>query len=158
VGTTFFFTVPQALQCEPASETSDIANVLLVDDQPANVLALQAILDRPEYRLVTARTGQEALAWVDRERFAVALIDIEMPGMTGLEVAKHLKQLDRSRDMPIICVTAFGDDPEEIHRAYSAGATDYLVKPLDPAIVRKKVALFVDLSRRRRRRRRAERI
>jgi CheY-like chemotaxis protein len=151
VGTTMFFTVPQAVRREAERDTSDVANVLLVDDRPENLLALEAILERPEYRLVTAKSGQEALALVLRERFAVALIDIAMPGMTGLEVATHLKELDRSRDIPIIFVTAFGDDPEEIHRAYSAGGADYLVKPLDPEIVRKKVAVFVDLSRRQRR-------
>jgi CheY-like chemotaxis protein len=146
-----FFTVPQAIQRNVATETTDIANVLLVDDRPENLLALQAILERPEYRLVTAKSGQEALTLVLRERFAVALVDIAMPDMTGLEVAMHLKELDRSRDIPIIFVTAFGDDPEEIHRAYSAGGADYLVKPLDAEIVRKKVAVFVDLSRRQRR-------
>jgi response regulator RpfG family c-di-GMP phosphodiesterase len=62
----------------------------------------------------------------------------------------HLKELERSRDIPIIFITAFGDDPQEIHRAYSAGGVDYLVKPLDTEIVRKKVAVFVDLSKRRR--------
>jgi len=151
VGTTMFFTVPQAIQREAVTETIDVANVLLVDDRPENLLALQAILERPEYRLVTAKSGQEALKLVLRERFAVALVDIAMPDMTGLEVAMHLKELDRSRDIPIIFVTAFGDDPEEIHRAYSAGGADYLVKPLDAEIVRKKVAVFVDLSRRQRR-------
>ena len=151
VGTTMFFTVPQATQREVATGPADIANVLLVDDRPENLLALRAILERPEYRVVTAKSGQEALALVLRERFAVALVDIAMPDMTGLEVAMHLKELDRSRDIPIIFVTAFGDDPEEIHRAYSAGGADYLVKPLDPEIVRKKVAVFVDLSRRQRR-------
>ncbi len=84
-----------------------------------------------------------------REQFAVALIDVAMPEMNGLDVAVHLKALERSRDIPIIFITAFGNDPEEIHRAYSAGGADYLVKPLDPEIVRKKVAVFVDLSRRR---------
>jgi CheY-like chemotaxis protein len=68
--------------------------------------------------------------------------------MDGLDVARHLKELDRSRDIPIIFITAFGNDPAEIHRAYSAGGADYLVKPLDPDIVRRKVAVFADLSRR----------
>jgi len=151
VGTTMFFTVPQANQRETVIETIDVANVLLVDDRPENLLALQAILERPDYRLVPAKSGQEALKLVLRERFAVALIDIAMPDMTGLEVAMHLKELDWTRDIPIIFVTAFGDDPEEVHRAYSAGGADYLVKPLDAEIVRKKVAVFVDLSRRQRR-------
>jgi CheY-like chemotaxis protein len=125
-----------------------VANILLVDDRPENLLALQSILERPDYRLVSADSGEKALRLALREQFAVALIDIAMPGMNGLEVASHLKELERSRDIPIIFVTAFGDDPEEIHRAYAAGGADYLVKPLDAEIVKKKVAVFVDLSRR----------
>jgi len=148
VGTTVFFTVPAAAARQPRAESKELAKVLLVDDRPENLIALQAILERPDYQLVTARSGEEALALALRERFAVVLLDIAMPGMNGLEVATHLKELERSRDIPIIFVTAFGDDPEEIHRAYSAGAADYLVKPLDAEIVRKKVAVFVDLSRR----------
>ena len=147
-GTTMSFTIPTAAPSQPRVEATEIANVLLVDDRAENLLALRAILERPDYRVVTAKSGEEALALALRERFAVALVDIAMPGMNGLEVAVHLKELERSRDIPIIFVTAFGDDPEEIHRAYTAGAADYLVKPLDAEIVRKKVAVFVDLSRR----------
>jgi CheY-like chemotaxis protein len=150
-GTTMFFTIPAALprdRAESKLEAADIAHILLVDDRPENLMALKAVLERPDYHLVTAKSGEEALALALRERFAVALIDIAMPGMNGLEVALHMKELERSRDVPIIFVTAFGDDPEEVHRAYSAGGADYLVKPLDAEIVRKKVAVFVDLSRR----------
>jgi len=147
-GTTMFFTVPAASPSEPRVEATEIANILLVDDRPENLVALKAILERPDYRLISAKSGEEALALALRERFAVALMDIAMPGMNGLEVAVHLKELERSRDIPIIFVTAFGDDPEEVHRAYRAGAADYLVKPLHAEIVRKKVAVFVDLSRR----------
>jgi signal transduction histidine kinase/ActR/RegA family two-component response regulator len=148
-GTTMFFTIPAALGRAPRVPSVEVSNILMVDDRPENLLALKAILERPEYRLVTAKSGEEALSAALRERFAVALIDVAMPGMNGLEVAVHLKELERSRDIPIIFITAFGDDPEEIHRAYSAGGADYLVKPLDAEIVRKKVAVFVDLSRRR---------
>jgi DNA-binding response OmpR family regulator len=112
-------------------------------------MSLKAILERPEYRLHTATNGEEALRLTLRESFDLALVDVAMPGMDGFEVAIHLKELARSRDIPIIFITAFGDDPEEIHKAYSAGGADYLVKPLDAEIVRKKVAVFVDLSRRR---------
>lgn len=147
-GTTIFFTVPAAPMPESTPPLAQAAKILLVDDRPENLLALTAILERPDYHLVTARTGEEALALALRERFSVALIDIAMPGMNGLEVAMHLKELEWSRAIPIIFVTAFGDDPEEVHRAYSAGGADYLVKPLDAEIVRKKVAVFVDLSRR----------
>jgi CheY-like chemotaxis protein len=147
-GTTVFFTVPTAPE-RPLKQRGEVANILLVDDRPENLLSLKAILERPDYKLVSARSGEEALALVLRERISVALIDIAMPTMNGLEVAQHLKELERTSSIPIIFVTAFGNDPEEIHRAYAAGGADYLVKPLDPEIVRKKVAVFVELSRRR---------
>jgi K+-sensing histidine kinase KdpD len=147
-GTTVFFTIPGFVRT-PKSAGSAVANILIVDDRPENLLSLRAILEQPDYRLVCASSGEEALSLALRENFAVALIDISMPGMDGLEVAIHMKELERCRDVPIIFITAFGDDPEEIHRAYSAGGADYLVKPLDTEIVRKKVAVFVDLSRRR---------
>ncbi|WP_394821681.1 ATP-binding protein [Pendulispora albinea] len=157
VGTTMYFTIPAVQRMNETARAGareesepDVANILLVDDRPENLLALEAILAQPGYRLVTAASGEDALRLALRETFSVALLDISMPGMNGLEVAVHLKALERSRDIPIIFVTAFGDDPQEIHRAYSAGGADYLVKPLDAEIVRKKVAVFVDLSRRRR--------
>ncbi len=149
VGTSVLFTIPAASARPKHEGPTEVANILLVDDRPENLVALSAILDRPDYRVVTATSGEEALRVALKERFSVALIDIAMPGMNGLEVAVHLKELERSRDIPIIFVTAFGDDPEEIHRAYSAGGADYLVKPLDAEIVRKKVAVFVELSRKR---------
>jgi CheY-like chemotaxis protein len=147
-GTTLFFTIPAAPKSAPAGDKRSVASILLVDDRPENLVALKAILERPDYNLVTAQSGQEALALVLREKFHVALIDIAMPTMNGFEVAAHLKDLHRTRDIPIIFVTAFGNDPDEIHRAYAAGGADYLVKPLDPEIVRKKVAVFVELARR----------
>jgi signal transduction histidine kinase/ActR/RegA family two-component response regulator len=148
-GTTLSFTLPAVDAPDSRSQATNVANILLVDDRPENLMALETILERPDYRLVKADSGEKALRLALREQFAVALIDIAMPVMNGLEVATHLKELERSRDIPIIFVTAFGDDPEEIHRAYAAGGADYLVKPLDAEIVKKKVAVFVDLSRRR---------
>ena len=147
-GTTVLFTVPTRGRV-PRRHGTEVANILIVDDRPENLLSLQVILERPDYRLVTATGGEEALSLALRESFALALIDVAMPGMDGFEVAIHMKELARSRDIPIIFITAFGDDPQEIHKAYSAGGADYLVKPLDAEIVRKKVAVFVDLSRRR---------
>ncbi|HEY1532746.1 MAG TPA: hybrid sensor histidine kinase/response regulator, partial [Polyangiaceae bacterium] len=151
VGTSMFFTVPAASLREGRAAANEVANILLVDDRAENLYALKAILERPDYRVLTARSGEEALALASRERFAVALVDIAMPGMDGFEMAANLKALEHACDIPIIFVTAFGDDPEEVHRAYSAGGADYLVKPLDAEIVRKKVAVFVGLSRRQRR-------
>jgi signal transduction histidine kinase/CheY-like chemotaxis protein len=148
-GTSLFFTIPAATVVASRAASVKPASILLVDDRPENLMALSAILERPEYKLVSATSGEEALSLALREPFAVALIDVAMPGMNGLEVAVNLKALERSRDIPIIFITAFGNDPGEIHRAYTAGGADYLVKPLDAEIVRKKVAVFVDLSRRR---------
>jgi signal transduction histidine kinase/FixJ family two-component response regulator len=148
VGTTMYFSLPTMI-APVQPEPSAITSILLVDDRPENLLSLEAILARPDYRLVSVRSGEQALSVALRERFSVALIDIAMPRMNGLEVAHHLKGLEGSREIPIIFITAFGDDPQEIHRAYSAGGADYLVKPLDAEIVRKKVAVFVELSRKR---------
>ena len=147
-GTTARFTIPAAAGAAARDERAT-ATILLVDDRPENLMALKAILERPEYRLVTASSGEEALKLALRQQFDVALIDVAMPIMNGLDVAAHLKQLERSRETPVIFITAYGDDPQQIHRAYAAGGADYLVKPLDPEIVRKKVAVFAGLSRRR---------
>ncbi|HUM13408.1 MAG TPA: ATP-binding protein [Myxococcaceae bacterium] len=149
-GAAFFFTLAAALdRAGPPPVAAQPASILLVDDKVENLTALKAILERPDYHLVSATTGEEALRLALRERFSAALIDVAMPRMNGFEVATHLKALERSRHIPIIFITAFGEDPEEIHRAYAAGGADYLVKPLDPEIVRKKVAVFVELSRKR---------
>jgi signal transduction histidine kinase/ActR/RegA family two-component response regulator len=149
-GAAFFFTLTTATtDSEAIPQPVEPASILLVDDKTENLTALAAILERPDYRLVCATSGEEALRLALRDRFAAALIDVAMPRMNGLEVATHLKALERSRHIPIIFITAFGEDPEEIHRAYAAGGADYLVKPLDPEIVRKKVAVFVELSRKR---------
>jgi len=146
-GATLSFSLPiSTAQLQPPEPRT--ANILLVDDRPENLVALGAILDNPRYHLVSVQSGTEALREALRHEFAVALIDVSMPIMDGLEVAGHLKKLARCRDLPILFVTAFGDDPEEIHRAYDAGGADYIVKPLDPEIVRKKVAVFVELAQR----------
>jgi CheY-like chemotaxis protein len=147
VGTTVFVSLPA--DAEPVRTNLTVASILLVDDRPENLVSLRAILERPDYHLVTANSGREALAYAARERFAVALIDIAMPEMDGFEVARRLRELEGGVDVPVIFVTAFGNDPEEIHRAYAAGGADYLVKPLDTVVVRRKVAVFVELGRRR---------
>ena len=145
-GTTVFFTLPVSPSTVSAAQNEPVS-ILLVDDKPENLMALQAILERPDYRFLLARSGADALRIALNERFDLALVDVVMPEMNGLEVATHLKSLERCRDVPIIFITAL-NDPTAIHRAYDAGAADYLVKPLDPDIVRKKVAVFVNLSRR----------
>jgi signal transduction histidine kinase/CheY-like chemotaxis protein len=148
-GTTMQFTLPVTRGQAATATPQAVSNILLVDDRPENLVALKSILQHPNYRLITATSGEEALRLALREQFDVALIDVAMPGMDGVEVAGHMRALERCRDIPILFVTAFGHDPQEIHRAYAAGGADYLVKPLDAEIVRKKVAVFASLRRRR---------
>lgn len=132
-----------------AHDSPEPASLLLVDDRRENLIALEAILRGPGYRLLTATSGADALRIALREPLAVVLLDVVMPGMDGYEVARHLKELERTRAIPIIFLTALATDVQQIYRAYEVGAVDYLVKPLDSEVVRKKVAVFVDLVRQR---------
>lgn len=125
--------------------TNDAARILLVDDKEANLLALAAILDDSDYELITASSGKEALQVALRERVSVILLDVVMPEMDGYEVARHLKTLARTRDIPILFLTAVATDAQQIYRAYDVGAVDYIIKPLDAEVVRRKVRIFADL-------------
>jgi PAS domain S-box-containing protein len=122
-------------------------NILLVDDRPENLTALVSILEQPGYRLTTASSAADALRWVLREPFAVILLDVLMPIMDGIELATLIKSRDRSRDLPIIFLTASGMDVDRILTAYSLGAVDYLVRPVQPEVVQAKVSVFAELFR-----------
>ena len=122
-------------------------NILLVDDRPDGLLTLQAVLASSDYCLVTASCGEEALAHLLDKEFAVILMDVQMPGMDGFETARIIKQRERSRDIPIIFVTAIHRDADYVFRGYGIGAVDYLVKPFDPDALKSKVAVFADLFR-----------
>ncbi|HEY3588204.1 MAG TPA: response regulator, partial [Myxococcaceae bacterium] len=122
-----------------------IVKILLVDDQPNNLLALEAVLADPECNLVKAHSGEEALRRLLRDDFALILLDVLMPGMDGFETAELIRQRERTRYTPIIFVTAIGRSEAHVARGYSCGAVDYLFKPLVPEILRSKVAVFVEL-------------
>ena len=124
---------------------SEPITILLVDDRRDNLRALRAILTDPSYRLITATSGNEALQIALREKPTVILLDAVMPEMDGFEVARHLKSIARTRAIPILFLTAIATEMKHVHRAFEAGAVDYLIKPLDAEVVRKKVAVFVDL-------------
>jgi CheY-like chemotaxis protein len=151
-GTTMLFTLP-VVDTEVRTQSEGMPRILLVDDRASNLQALEAILEGQNYRLLKAASGQEALRTALQEELSVVVLDIDMPEMNGFEVAAHLKLAKRTRSIPIIFVTAYGDDTEQIYRAYAAGGADYMVKPLDPEIVRRKVAVFAELGRGRARRR-----
>jgi len=121
------------------------ARLLLVDDQPANLITLKAILEPLGQELVLARSGTEALKHLLTGDFAVILLDVQMPDMDGFETAALMRQRERSRYIPIIFLTASHRDEEFITRAYSAGAVDFLYKPYHPEMLKSKVMVFVDL-------------
>lgn len=120
-------------------------NVLLVDDNPRNLLSLEAILESLGQNLVKANSGQEALRCLLNQDFAVVLLDVQMPGMDGFETVSLIRQRERSRHTPIIFLTAFSTSDNMVFKGYSLGAVDYLFKPIEPKILTSKVAVFVDL-------------
>jgi CheY-like chemotaxis protein len=119
--------------------------ILLVDDRPENLVALEAILSSLNQTLVSARSGDAALKALLSDEFAVILLDVVMPGMDGFETAAHIKRRPRTRDVPIIFLTALNSEPDYAFRSYCAGAVDYIAKPFDPWVLRAKVSVFVDL-------------
>ena len=127
-------------------QTNSGVNVLLVDDEPANLLALEVVLDELGANLVRADSGEEALRQLRDADFAAILLDVRMPGMDGFEAAKLIRSRPRSRTTPIIFVTADGSELSA-EEAYAMGAVDFLTKPLMPAILKAKVAFFIELQR-----------
>jgi PAS domain S-box-containing protein len=122
-----------------------MANVLLVDDRPENLLALEAILAPLGQTLVFASSGEDALRQLLRRDVAVILLDVQMPDLDGFETAQLIKQREKTRHVPIIFVTAISKDEEQVFRGYSAGAVDYVFKPFDPDMLRSKVSVFIEL-------------
>jgi PAS domain S-box-containing protein len=125
------------------------ANILLVDDHPPNLMALEAILEPLGERLVRASSGVEAVEIAAHEDFALILLDLTMPQLDGLETAALLKKAERSHAVPIIIVTANEPSRDTLAKGYASGAVDFLYKPLDPDVLRSKVAVFVDLYKQR---------
>jgi signal transduction histidine kinase len=123
----------------------DRVTILLVDDRPENLLALEAILEPLGQILVRAGTGPEALRQVLVRDFAVMLLDVQMPGMNGFEVAEIIKSRERSRTIPIIFLSAISKEDAYVFKGYSMGAVDYVFKPFNPDVLRSKVSVFVDL-------------
>lgn len=118
-------------------------HILLVDDRPENLLALEAVLDSKDYTLVKATSGEEALRCILKYDFAVIVLDVQMPGMDGIETARLIKARDRTKDIPIIFISANSKEAEHLFAGYSAGAIDYMVKPFIPQILKSKIEGFV---------------
>ncbi|WP_379131349.1 response regulator [Paenibacillus sp. sgz500958] len=120
-------------------------HILLVDDRPENLLALEAVLECPQYKLIKANSGDEALRCLLRYEFAVIVLDVQMPEMDGIETARLIKARDKTKNIPIIFISANSKDAEHLFAGYSAGAMDYMVKPFIPQILKSKIAGFVDM-------------
>src|SRR3984885_11775265 len=124
----------------------DQAKILLVDDTPENLIALEAALEGLGQHLVLAKSGTEALRHLLEDDFAAILLDVKMPEMDGFQTAELIRSRRRSRPTPILFLTAYKSD-EHLFRGYDMGAVDFLFKPIVPEILRSKVSVFVDLSR-----------
>lgn len=122
-------------------------NLLIVDDREANLQSLGRLLARDDVRIFTALSGNEALGLMLEHDFALVLLDVQMPGMDGFEVATLMHGHERTRHVPVIFVTAISKDRQHIFSGYDAGAVDYLFKPLDPHVIRSKVGVFLELKR-----------
>ena len=123
------------------------ANILLVDDDSRNLDVLESILSIPDHRLFRARTADEALLALIADEFAVIVLDVRMPDVSGYELAQLIKQRKRTQHIPILFLTAYYREDGDVLQGYGAGAVDYLSKPVNPLILKSKVAVFVDLFR-----------
>lgn len=120
-------------------------HILLVDDRPENLLALEAVLESEQYHLVKATSGEEALRCLLKDEFAVIVLDVQMPGLDGIETAKLIKAREKTKDIPIIFISANSKEAEHLFAGYSAGGIDYMVKPFIPQILKSKIEAFVHM-------------
>ena len=138
---------PVAEEHSAHAETTARINILLVDDEPKNLIVLETILENPGYRLVRAESADAALLALVNDDFALIVLDIQMPGMNGFELAHMVKQRRRTALIPIIFLTAHYSEDQHVLEGYETGAVDYLHKPINSFILRSKVAVFADLHR-----------
>lgn len=125
-------------------------NILIVDDEPKNLTVLESLLDAPGYRLVRAASADEALLALVAEEFALLILDIRLPGMSGFELAQTIKGRKKTARIPIIFLTAYYNEDQHVLEGYGSGAVDYLVKPVNATVLRSKVAVFAELHRKNR--------
>lgn len=138
-------TGPTVSGLTPAGATSGVAKALLVDDRKENLTALAALLQGLPVEPVAVTSGDAALKKLLVDDFAVIMLDAQMPEMDGFETANHIKARERTRNIPIIFLTAADRDAQLALRGYAVGAVDYMTKPIDPFVLRAKVTLFVEL-------------
>src|ERR1700750_668926 len=139
--------IPKPASAEPdglAVDEAERPRVLLVDDDERNLLAVSSILEDLG-EIVAARSGEEALRHLLKGEFAVILLDVYMPGMDGYETARLIREREQTKGIPIVFLSAVNKEAEHLLRGYTMGAVDYVFKPVDPIVLRSKIAVFVDL-------------
>ena len=122
-----------------------VVNILIVDDEPKNLTVLETVLTSPRYRVIRAESADKALLALLRYDFAVLILDVRMPGITGFELAQMIKERKKTSEIPIIFLTAYYNEDEHVIEGYDSGAVDYLLKPINPSILRSKVAVLAEL-------------
>ncbi|HET9620697.1 MAG TPA: response regulator [Kofleriaceae bacterium] len=142
---------PEPAGCENVEDLIDIGigdDILVVDDNPANLVAVEAALSSLGRKLVFASSGEEALVRLLEQDFALILLDVAMPGITGIETARLIRSRERSRGTPIIFVTGMSWHDEAVDEAYEVGGFDFLIKPVRPEVLRAKARVFLKLQER----------
>jgi two-component sensor histidine kinase len=130
----------------PSSDGGEgVVNILIVDDEPKNLTVLETVLDSPRYRVIRAESADKALLALLTHDFAVLILDVQMPGITGFELAQMIKERKKTSEVPIIFLTAYYNEDQHVIEGYDSGAVDYLLKPINPAILRSKVSVLAEL-------------
>jgi two-component sensor histidine kinase len=129
----------------PSAIGGGTVNILIVDDEPKNLTVLETVLDSPHYRLIRAESADEALLELLVHDFGVLILDVQMPGTTGFELAQMIKERKKTSEIPIIFLTAYYNEDQHIIEGYDSGAVDYLLKPINPSILRSKVSVLAEL-------------
>lgn len=124
---------------------NNLVNILVVDDQEKNLFAITELLSNPEYKIIKAKTGREAMRYLLEKEFALILMDVQMPEIDGFETAALIREHEKFRHTPIIFITGIEKEIKNIEKGYSLGAVDYLVKPVVPEFLKAKVSVFVEL-------------
>jgi response regulator RpfG family c-di-GMP phosphodiesterase len=135
---------------ETTSSEPIIQHILMVDDTPENLYSLEAILEAPGRNLIKANSGPEGLKALLKNDISLVLLDVQMPGMDGFEVAEIMRSNPKTKNVPIVFVTAISKDQKYVFKGYQTGAIDYLFKPLDPVILASKIDFFLSLDMQRR--------
>jgi two-component sensor histidine kinase/CheY-like chemotaxis protein len=130
---------------EVSAREDGMVNILIVDDEPKNLTVLETVLDAPRYRVIRAESAERALLALLEFEFAILILDVQMPDITGFELAQMIKERKKTSEVPIIFLTAYYNEDQHVIEGYDSGAVDYLLKPINPAILRSKVHVLAEL-------------